>query len=51
MLGSTVPFWPPAWLQSGFGKNLELLERLVAVRLKAELNDIRTDSSDYWRDM
>jgi hypothetical protein len=37
--------------QAGYGRNLELSERLVAVRLKGELASVQNDFSDYSRDM
>ena len=37
--------------RAGYGRNLELSERLVAVRLKGELAGVQDDFSDYSRDM
>ena len=48
------PKWSGAFLETwrtGYGENLELAERLVAVRMKGELAVIQNDRSDYWRDM
>ena len=36
--------------RTGYEQNLELPERIVAVRLKAEWESSKTDSSEYWRD-
>jgi hypothetical protein len=46
--------WSMAFLETwraGYGRNLDLAERLVAVRLKGELAGVQSDSSDCPRDM
>jgi hypothetical protein len=46
--------WSPALIETwraGYAQNMELAERIVAVRLKAELASVQDDLSDYSRDM
>jgi len=45
--------WVPAFLASwkaGYAQGAELIERIVAVRLKAELESIPTGRGEYWLD-
>jgi hypothetical protein len=44
---SWIPFFLADW-HAGYGHDAGLIERIVALRLKAELESIPTDGSEYW---